>query len=57
MRRRVRGIMMSGKQFSLDSRMDLVVQSIHSKNSNSSGKERPIKEEDLDGSKSRLHSN
>ncbi|GAB0088367.1 Histidine decarboxylase [Sergentomyia squamirostris] len=29
MRRRVRGILMSGKQFSLDSRMDLVVQGIH----------------------------
>ncbi|XP_065072637.1 histidine decarboxylase [Ochlerotatus camptorhynchus] len=28
MRRRVRGILMSGKQFSLDSRMDLVVQGI-----------------------------
>lgn len=29
MRRRVRGILMSGKQFSLDSRMDLVVHSAH----------------------------
>lgn len=28
MRRRVRGILMSGKQFSLDSRMDLVVHGI-----------------------------
>lgn len=28
MRRRVRGILMSGRQFSLDSRMDLAIQGI-----------------------------
>ncbi|XP_061401309.1 histidine decarboxylase [Musca vetustissima] len=38
MRRRVRGIMMSGKQFSLDSHMDVVVQtSMDSKTTNSKG--------------------
>lgn len=38
MRRRVRGIMMSGKQFSLDSHMDVVVQtSMDSKTTTTKG--------------------
>lgn len=38
MRRRVRGIMMSGKQFSLDSHMDVVVQtSMDSRTTNTKG--------------------
>lgn len=54
MRRRVRGILMSGKQFSLDSRMDLVVHC----NVNKEQKQRAIKEDseetnNRDGSKAR----
>lgn len=47
MRRRVRGILMSGKQFSLDSRMDLVFQGIETGTSNNSieEKNRPISED------------
>lgn len=47
MRRRVRGILMSGKQFSLDSRMDLVFHGIENVTSNNSieEKNRPISED------------
>lgn len=47
MRRRVRGILMSGKQFSLDSRMDLVFQGIETGPINNSieEKNRPISED------------
>lgn len=47
MRRRVRGILMSGRQFSLDSRMDLVFQGIETGTSNNSieEKNRPISED------------
>ncbi|XP_059610124.1 histidine decarboxylase [Phlebotomus argentipes] len=50
MRRRVRGILMSGKQFSLDSRMDLVVQGIHnsSDGENFLDKNRTITEDNED---------
>lgn len=60
MRRRVRGILMSGKQFSLDSRMDLVVHNSSSSSSNSHEIQRAIKEDNdeesnnvRDGSKAR----
>lgn len=47
MRRRVRGILMSGKQFSLDSRMDLVFQGIETGTSKTTNEEknRPISED------------
>lgn len=45
MRRRVRGILMSGKQFSLDSRMDLVVQGIEPHNVKNGIESRPITED------------
>lgn len=58
MRRRVRGILMSGRQFSLDSRMDLAIQGIEpSKQNNGSEetKEQPIDENDemFEGTKAR----
>lgn len=45
MRRRVRGILMSGRQFSLDSRMDLAIQGIEPSKSNGQT-EQPIEETD-----------
>lgn len=45
MRRRVRGILMSGRQFSLDSRMDLAIQDIEPSKSNGQT-EQPIEETD-----------
>lgn len=51
MRRRVRGILMSGKQFSLDSRMDLVVHH-HSSVSNEQH-QRAIKEDSEEGAAAR----
>lgn len=47
MRRRVRGILMSGKQFSLDSRMDLVVHNAKDINNGA------IKEDVEEGTKGR----
>lgn len=45
MRRRVRGILMSGRQFSLDSRMDLAIQGIEPIKVNN-GAEQAIDESD-----------
>lgn len=56
MRRRVRGILMSGRQFSLDSRMDLAIQGIEpSKQKNGEEKQQPIEEADelFEGTKPR----
>jgi hypothetical protein len=57
MRRRVRGILMSGRQFSLDSRMDLAIQGIEpSKTKNGDdNKQQPIEEADelFEGTKPR----
>lgn len=47
MRRRVRGILMSGKQFSLDSRMDLAIQGIEATNQvNNGSAQQAIEESD-----------
>lgn len=47
MRRRVRGILMSGRQFSLDSRMDLAIQGIEpAKVSNGDKQQTAIEESD-----------
>lgn len=46
MRRRVRGILMSGRQFSLDSRMDLAIQGIEPSEVNNGQPEQPIEESD-----------
>jgi hypothetical protein len=47
MRRRVRGILMSGRQFSLDSRMDLAIQGIEpSEVKNGQIEEQAIEESD-----------
>lgn len=58
MRRRVRGILMSGRQFSLDSRMDLAIQGIEpskQQQQNECEKEQPIEEKDemFEGTKAR----
>lgn len=52
MRRRVRGILMSGRQFSLDSRMDLVVQGIESKDDGPVAIDE-IEESTMEGTKAR----
>lgn len=46
MRRRVRGILMSGKQFSLDSRMDLAIQGIEPTSKVNNGAQQAIDESD-----------
>lgn len=46
MRRRVRGILMSGKQFSLDSRMDLAIQGIEATSKVNNGAQQAIDESD-----------
>lgn len=46
MRRRVRGILMSGRQFSLDSRMDLAIQGIEPVKVNNGQTEQAIEETD-----------
>lgn len=44
MRRRVRGILMSGRQFSLDSRMDLAIQGIEPSKVNNGQQQQAIEE-------------
>lgn len=46
MRRRVRGILMSGRQFSLDSRMDLAIQGIEPSKVSNGEKQQAIEESD-----------
>ena len=46
MRRRVRGILMSGRQFSLDSRMDLAIQGIEPSNATNGETQQAIEETD-----------
>lgn len=46
MRRRVRGILMSGRQFSLDSRMDLAIQGIEPSKNPNGEVQQPIEETD-----------
>lgn len=46
MRRRVRGILMSGRQFSLDSRMDLAIQGIDPSSASNGETQQPIEETD-----------
>lgn len=46
MRRRVRGILMSGRQFSLDSRMDLAIQGIEPSKVNNGAQQAIIDESD-----------
>lgn len=53
MRRRVRGILMSGRQFSLDSRMDLVVQGIEPSKDDGPVAIDEIEESTMEGTKAR----